>query len=172
MAKPSYKLSSVLFGHASDVRAIATFADGSIVSTSRDKTARVWKPSGNGKDYIETAVLKGHTNFVSSVCVINPSDENPKGLIITGSNDNTICVYEQDQIEPFFSHTIINLSADPVTMLPSTKSATHHTAAVWPVKVTKGFVKSLVLHNLAVISQEHERKVFCSLPVLKLDTVF
>jgi len=42
----SYKLSSVLLGHTADVRAVATFADGTVVSVSRDKTARVWKPTG------------------------------------------------------------------------------------------------------------------------------
>lgn len=46
MARPCYKLRATLFGHTSDVRAVATFADGTIVSTSRDETARVWKPSG------------------------------------------------------------------------------------------------------------------------------
>lgn len=46
MGKPPYKLSSVLLGHSADVRAVATFLDGTVVSVSRDKTARVWKPTG------------------------------------------------------------------------------------------------------------------------------
>lgn len=46
MDKPPYKLSSVLLGHTADVRAVATFVDGTVVSASRDKTARVWKPTG------------------------------------------------------------------------------------------------------------------------------
>jgi len=46
MEKPPYKLSSVLHGHSADVRAVATFLDGTVVSVSRDKTARVWKPTG------------------------------------------------------------------------------------------------------------------------------
>lgn len=46
MAKPCYKLRTSLFGHTSDVRAVATFADGTIVSTSRDETARIWKSCG------------------------------------------------------------------------------------------------------------------------------
>ncbi|XP_076300177.1 phospholipase A2 activator protein [Lasioglossum baleicum] len=101
MAQQSYKLSTSLFGHTSDVRAVATFTDGTIVSTSRDKTARVWKPSGNGRDYVYAATLKGHTNFVSSVCVLNPSEKNPTGFIITGGNDKTICIYVPDKDEPF-----------------------------------------------------------------------
>lgn len=50
--------------------------------------------------YEQSAILVGHTNFVSSVCVLNPSKKNPKGYIITGSNDNTICVYKADGTEP------------------------------------------------------------------------
>lgn len=49
---------------------------------------------------MHAATLKGHSNFVSCVCVINPSEQNPTGFIITGSNDKTICVYIPDQTEP------------------------------------------------------------------------
>ncbi|CAK9827068.1 Phospholipase A-2-activating protein [Anthophora retusa] len=114
MAKPCYKLRTSLFGHASDVRAVATFADGTIVSTSRDETARIWKPSGNDKDYEHTATLRGHTNFVTSVCVINPSERNPTGFIITGSHDKTIRIYVPDQTEPI---NIIKSHQDTVCKL-------------------------------------------------------
>ncbi|CAL7942520.1 unnamed protein product [Xylocopa violacea] len=114
MAKPCYKLRTSLFGHTSDVRAVATFADGTIVSTSRDETARIWKPSGNGKDFEHTATLKGHSNFVTSVCVINPSERNPSGFIITGSHDKTIHIYVPDQPEPI---NIIKCHQDTVCKL-------------------------------------------------------
>ncbi|XP_011640345.1 phospholipase A-2-activating protein [Pogonomyrmex barbatus] len=104
MDRPPYKLSSVLLGHTADVRAVAAFLDGTVVSASRDKTARVWKPTGRGNEYEQCATLTGHSNFVSSVCIINPSERNPKGYIITGSNDNTICVYIADETVP--THTI------------------------------------------------------------------
>ncbi|XP_076236021.1 phospholipase A2 activator protein isoform X2 [Calliopsis andreniformis] len=55
----------------------------------------------NGKDYVHAATLKGHSNFVCSVCIINPSDAHPTGFIITGSNDKTICIYVPEQVEPF-----------------------------------------------------------------------
>lgn len=44
--------------------------------------------------------MEGHTNFVSSVCVFNPSETYPKGLIVTGSNDNHICLYQTEDVEP------------------------------------------------------------------------
>ncbi|XP_011866365.1 PREDICTED: phospholipase A-2-activating protein [Vollenhovia emeryi] len=100
MDRPPYKLSSVLRGHSADVRAVATLLDGTVVSVSRDKTARVWRPTGKGNEYEQSATLTGHSNFVSSVCIINPSERDPKGYIITGGHDNTICVYVADETEP------------------------------------------------------------------------
>lgn len=44
MAEKQYKLNCVLVGHTLDVRALSSFADGTVVSASRDKTARVWTP--------------------------------------------------------------------------------------------------------------------------------
>lgn len=44
--------------------------------------------------------MTGHSNFVSSACIINPTQKHPKGFIVTGSNDNHICVYIPGDIEP------------------------------------------------------------------------
>ncbi|XP_034946377.1 phospholipase A-2-activating protein [Chelonus insularis] len=116
MDKPVYKLSCTLLGHSEDVRAIATFQDGTIVSASRDKTARVWLPNRGSNGYAETAVLEGHSNFVSSVCVIHSTERYPKSLIITGSNDRHICVYLLGEKEPMIKmkaheDTVCNLKA-------------------------------------------------------------
>ncbi|XP_015115181.1 phospholipase A-2-activating protein [Diachasma alloeum] len=93
MDSADYKLNCTLVGHTGDVRAIAFFEDGTLVSASRDKTARVWRPSRDGREYTTTEILKGHKNFVSSVCVLHPSPKNPRSLIITGSNDKRIRIY-------------------------------------------------------------------------------
>lgn len=53
--------------------------------------------SGN---YIKNAVMTGHGNFVSSVCIIDPSEKYPEGLVVTGSNDNHICVYLPGETQP------------------------------------------------------------------------
>lgn len=46
MASGSYKLSCVLYGHNLDVRSVAVTHEGYIVSGSRDKCAKIWKPNG------------------------------------------------------------------------------------------------------------------------------
>lgn len=47
--------------------------------------------------------MSGHSNFVSCVCIIAPSDKYPRGLIATGGNDNNICVFSLDQPQPLYT---------------------------------------------------------------------
>lgn len=47
--------------------------------------------------------MAGHSNFVSCVCVIAPSDTYPRGLIATGGNDNNICVFTMDRPQPLYT---------------------------------------------------------------------
>ncbi|XP_051162617.1 phospholipase A-2-activating protein [Leptopilina boulardi] len=116
MSETQYKLSCTLVGHKLDVRSLTVTKDGNILSASRDKTARIWKPSGDGKTYVEAAVLKGHNNFVSSVCILESTEKYTSGVIITGSNDSNICLYTPGENEPFFTfkahqNTVCNLRA-------------------------------------------------------------
>ncbi|KAK7576747.1 hypothetical protein V9T40_013033 [Parthenolecanium corni] len=91
-----YKLSCALYGHSSDVRDIAITHNNYIVSCSRDKTAKLWKPNEFNTGYTEVQTFVGHTNFVISVCVVPPNEIFTSGLIVTGSNDNTILVYQPE----------------------------------------------------------------------------
>ena len=45
----------------------------------------------------QRTVLKNHTNDVIATCYVPVSEAFPDGLIITGSNDKTICVYSAKQ---------------------------------------------------------------------------
>ncbi|XP_048484837.1 phospholipase A-2-activating protein [Plutella xylostella] len=92
MAIPDYKLSAVLCGHSMDVRCVATSKEYCILSASRDRTAKLWHPEGV-KDYRNVVTYKGHKNFVSCVCWLPPCEAFPDGLVVTGSNDNTILGY-------------------------------------------------------------------------------
>lgn len=98
----AYKLSYILYGHSLDVRALAVTADGCLVSTSRDKTARIWKPNAYGPGYTAAITLRGHTSFVSSVCTLHPFPNYPDGLILTGGCDNIICAFYPHVEDPIF----------------------------------------------------------------------
>ncbi|XP_022227828.1 phospholipase A-2-activating protein [Drosophila obscura] len=97
----TYKLSCELFGHSLDVRAVA--AGGStpeggqiILSGSRDKSTKLWKPIGN--EYIESLTLQDHKNFISYIYF-----HTAEQWICTASNDATICIYKQDGFLPLLT---------------------------------------------------------------------
>ncbi|XP_039294498.1 phospholipase A-2-activating protein [Nilaparvata lugens] len=135
-----FKLSAALYGHSLDVRALAVTSDGRIISASRDKTAKVWKPNLHNAGFCEEQTLKGHSKFVSSVCVLPASEILPGGLILTGSNDNTICAYRNGDTEPAFrltGHTnavcCLSASSNPKTPSIVLSSSWDQTAKVWCV---------------------------------------
>lgn len=45
-SEKEYKLSTVLYGHSLDVRTLDVNKDDCILSGSRDKTAKFWRPNG------------------------------------------------------------------------------------------------------------------------------
>ncbi|XKL66639.1 hypothetical protein PGB90_010059 [Kerria lacca] len=92
----SYELSSALYGHQSDIRGLAITQDNYIVSCSRDKSAKLWRPNGFNSGYTEVQTYVGHKNFVTCVCAIPPSDIFPNGLIVTGGNDNIILLFQPE----------------------------------------------------------------------------
>ncbi|XP_075234565.1 phospholipase A2 activator protein isoform X2 [Lycorma delicatula] len=151
-----YKLSSVLYGHSMDVRALAVTADGNIVSTSRDKTAKIWKPNGFNSGFTEVQTLKGHSNFVSSVCVLPTTEAYPGGIIITGSNDSNICAFSQDNPLPLFTFkghtsTVCHLATGtaPGTFL---SASWDHTCKVWLLSSPNEPLVTLTGHQMAVWS--------------------
>ncbi|XP_017021946.1 phospholipase A-2-activating protein [Drosophila kikkawai] len=91
----NFKLSCELLGHSMDVRAVAvagSVPDGGgqiIVSGSRDKSAKLWRPSGN--EYLESLTLQDHKNFISYIYFLESEQ-----WICTASNDATICIYKQE----------------------------------------------------------------------------
>lgn len=55
------------------------------------------------RGFTEMHTMSGHSNFVSCVCIIAPSDKYPRGLIATGGNDNNICIFSLDQPQPLYT---------------------------------------------------------------------
>lgn len=98
-----YKLSCALSGHSLDVRAVCAIPDSTVISGSRDATAKVWRPNGLNPGYHESQTLRGHTNFVNCICYCPPSDSYPNGVILTSGNDKKICGFIAEQESPLFT---------------------------------------------------------------------
>lgn len=60
-------------------------------------------PNSSDKGFTEMHCMSGHSNFVSCVCIIAPSETYPRGLIATGGNDNNICVFSLDRPQALFT---------------------------------------------------------------------
>ncbi|XP_066474656.1 phospholipase A-2-activating protein [Tiliqua scincoides] len=153
----AYRLRCSLVGHELDVRGLSCclFPAGSFVSVSRDRTARLWAPDSSNRGFAETHCMRGHSNFVSCVCVIPPNDIYPRGLIATGGNDSNICIFTLDNSTPLYTlkshkNTVCSLSSGKFgTLLSGSWDTTAkvwlndkcmmtlqgHTAAVWAVKI-------------------------------------
>ncbi|XP_013391939.1 phospholipase A-2-activating protein-like [Lingula anatina] len=151
MAAP-YKVRCFLLGHEKDVRSVAPafFPDGSFVSGSRDVTARLWAPNESNCQFTEAHVMSGHSNFISSVTVMPPSDQYPQGLIMTGSNDNSILAFTLESPQPVFKltghdDTVCALAAGRFGTLLS--GSWDNTAKVW---LNQKCVMTLKGHEQAV----------------------
>ncbi|CAF3244551.1 unnamed protein product [Rotaria socialis] len=153
MANTSYRLRCQLYGHESDVRSVSTITEyDGIVSGSRDKTARIWRPSDK-TSFEQRAVLKNHTHYIIATCYIPPNSEFPDGLIVTGGNDKKICVYSAKQGIYLFTlegheQTVSSLSHVPQTdQLLS--GSWDFTGRIWSLS-TKKCIQTLKGHSKAI----------------------
>ncbi|ERL89805.1 phospholipase A-2-activating protein [Dendroctonus ponderosae] len=104
MSGKEFTLSRTLYGHSLDVRCIAVTPSNDIISGSRDKTAKFWKYNPHQSNFEEVMTYKDQQNFVACVLYLDPTEEFPDGLVVTGGNDSVILVYKPS--EPFSTFTI------------------------------------------------------------------
>ena len=96
-----YKLMCSLFAHTSDVKSLApTRDDGGFVSVSRDLSAKLWLKNNESNQYANTQTITTHKKYVNSVVVVYSLEEYPNGLIITGSNDQSIAIHDIESNTP------------------------------------------------------------------------
>lgn len=146
----SYKLRAVLHGHSADVKDVeaSLTSTGALISASRDKTAKLWLPIENG--YSLRRTFKGHTKYVSCVTSMEPSEEFPSGLILTGCQDGKVRGYLPDVEDPLFQ---LDGHTENVTSLYLSKFGTlisgswDKTAKVW---FNRKCTMTLTGHDLAV----------------------
>jgi len=158
MSSEYFKYSATIRAHQSDVRDMCpTMNDYShFLSASRDMTAKLFAPNDQN-EFQEMQCYTGHKKFVACVVFVAPSPNHPDGLVVTGSNDHTILLYNPKSCEIVGSlsghtNTVCGLSAgNSGTILSSSwdKTArqwkvdpfevnsivtyTGHAAAVWSV---------------------------------------
>ncbi|XP_026751047.2 phospholipase A-2-activating protein [Galleria mellonella] len=153
MAIPDYKLSAILNGHSMDVRCVTITKENCILSASRDRTAKLWHPEGI-KDFVNVVTYKGHKNFVSCVCWIPPCEAFHDGLVVTGSNDNTIIGYNlQDGMIQITLESHENVVCSVVSGQDSgvlLSSSWDSTAKVWNLNNPNAIPITLKGHQAAV----------------------
>ena len=144
----SYQLSAILEGHTNDVRCVAAFPGGSLLSGSRDKTVKLW--TADNQHWTPQITYEGHNSYVSCLAVMPPNDTYTDGLIYTGSHDAIIRAYVPQSLEP--DHVLQGHSAN-VSSLFVSKNHTllsgswDTTARVW---LNKRTVMTLKDHEAAV----------------------
>ncbi|CAG8434421.1 1374_t:CDS:10 [Diversispora eburnea] len=148
----TFKLSAILSGHESDVKALRSPSNDFVVTSSRDRTVRLWTRISSN-DFTESKTFLGHNEFVNSVAYLPPNAEYPSGLIISGSNDKTINVFDieasHEPIRTLIGHTgnVCSLDVTPSGFIVS--GSWDKTAKIW-----KSWMESYTLtgHSQAVWS--------------------
>lgn len=112
---------------------MAELNEAAVVTGSRDQTARLWE--GRGTELVCTTIFRGHARYIMSVATVAPSAEYPNGLIVTGSLDQTINVYDPQidagPLQQLTGHTdavcCVTLASDGALL----SSSWDGTAKVW-----------------------------------------
>ncbi|XP_050305466.1 phospholipase A-2-activating protein [Anthonomus grandis grandis] len=155
MSNKEFKLSQTLYGHSLDVRSLAVTSHNDIISGSRDKTAKCWKFNSFQNTFEEIMTYKDQKNFVASVLYLDPTEEFPDGLIITGGNDNLILVYKPS--EPFATFTIKD-HTNTVSCLGKTNEPNSFLSGSWDT--TAKYIKISGTPNCLVTYTGHAAAVW------------
>ncbi|RPB05235.1 PFU-domain-containing protein [Choiromyces venosus 120613-1] len=91
-----YKITAALQGHEDDVRGVIFPSPYFVTSVSRDATVRLWKREDSEATTFTEHINSTGSGFINSVTFILPTEEHPKGLIVSGGQDTIIEVREPE----------------------------------------------------------------------------
>lgn len=110
-----YGILQVLPCHKEDVRSVSSYPNGSVLTASRDKTAKLYQPEDTTNIHSELSEVQnfsGPTNFASSICYGKTKAGEVE--IYVGSHDANIYVYTLMESKPI---TVMMRHADAVSAL-------------------------------------------------------
>lgn len=86
----SFKLSAVLKGHNSDVRAVLHPDPSFALTASRDGSTKLWKQTSQSPPTYEVDELTSGNQFKTCLAYLPPSKEFPEGLVLSAGQDTLI----------------------------------------------------------------------------------
>ncbi|EAU88837.2 phospholipase A-2-activating protein [Coprinopsis cinerea okayama7 len=112
-----YKLSAVLQGHSSDVRALATPTNDLILSASRDTTAIAWNRTSPGaKEFTNETVLRAGSRYINAVAFIPPTPDAPKGFAVTAGQETVINLFDLSKPRDDPDYTLVGHTENVCTL--------------------------------------------------------
>ncbi|CAG8635707.1 7248_t:CDS:10, partial [Paraglomus occultum] len=151
-----FQLAASLSGHEQDVKAVCSAGEDGVISAARDNSVRMWFRTASNA-FGNSKIFLGHSRFVNSVAYIGPSAEYPSGLIVSGSSDKIIHVWDVENAgDPIFS--LID-HADNVCALDITPSG-HIVSGSWD-KTSKLWRNQQLVYTL----KGHEAAVWAVLAI-------
>ncbi|KIX09485.1 uncharacterized protein Z518_00565 [Rhinocladiella mackenziei CBS 650.93] len=87
---PDFKLSAVLRGHKSDVRAVLLPDPSFAITASRDGSTRVWKRTATSPPTYDDTESSHGAQFKTCLAYVPPSQEFEEGLILSSGQDGLI----------------------------------------------------------------------------------
>ncbi|KAJ3183566.1 hypothetical protein HDU85_001995 [Gaertneriomyces sp. JEL0708] len=94
----SFQLSANLLSHSQDVKATAAISDDFLVTGSRDTSVICWRRIARNA-FEPHGTFNEHSHFVNSMACIPASQDHPNGLVVSGSSDKTIQVFDPSHPE-------------------------------------------------------------------------
>ncbi|KAJ3129987.1 hypothetical protein HK098_007253 [Nowakowskiella sp. JEL0407] len=150
-----FKLSAQLIAHSQDVKALTSSSPDSIFSSSRDTTIINWQRASPSL-FSSEKKFSEHSHFVNSLSFIKPSAKYPSGLLVSGSSDKTINVYDLTSpgTEPIYSLLGHTDNVNTLAVDDSNPESPVIISGSWDktVKIWKNFQCSNTLtgHSLAI----------------------
>uniref|UniRef100_A0A7S3JVN2 Anaphase-promoting complex subunit 4 WD40 domain-containing protein n=1 Tax=Aureoumbra lagunensis TaxID=44058 RepID=A0A7S3JVN2_9STRA len=133
----------IFVGHKGWIRGVVLRPDGTLITASQDKTARLWSATGEMID------MQKHTDEVFAICGF------ADGRVATGSGDATVRIFEGSSLDRalhFHDKAVISLAQPSASTLCS--GAEDNTVVLWNLvaPMSNAILAVIDLENVATVA--------------------